>query len=305
MSSKILEEFKIDIEKHLEKTLSQSSYINFFHEVYKYSLLPAGKLFRPLLCLAVAKDTKNSLDNNIFYLSSFVEMHHTYTLMHDDLPAMDDDDSRRGRAASHIRFNEWSALLAGDGLLNASYRCFAKIDSSLTLKLLDYASWALGPKGLILGQALDLSESMNESINNLVLTHRLKTARLIQVCLTVSRALSHPNPSLKDLKEFHRLGDDLGIAFQFLDDLSELSEKELTKHEKEVNPWVHSPQISQEILCKSLERIGDFFQKNKMEVLNEVIENYLKKMRTHITESSDIIKNHVRIDLNPTISRLN
>ncbi len=289
----------------LQKELKANSYQNFFHEVYDYSLLPAGKLFRPLLCSAISLDITKEISPNVLKLATMLEMHHTYTLMHDDLPAMDDDDQRRGRPSSHKKFNEWSALLAGDGLLNASYRLLSQIRTPHLGEIINYISWALGPKGLILGQALDLSGKMNDSIQDLILTHKLKTARLIQVSLVGSLVLSKDDVTLKELKSYHRLGEKLGLAFQFIDDLSELSDKELSEHEKEVNPWLHSPEDSEKVLSDCLMNVENFFTDNQLPTLEKVIDGYLKKMRTHIIESSDIIKNHVRIDLDPTISRLN
>ena len=168
-----------------------------FKEVYEWSLYPPGKLFRPLLALASHLDSCSELSleslthsDNIAYFCSAVEIHHTYTLIHDDLPAMDDDCERRGRPSSHIKFNEWKAILAGDGLLNASYQLLSKISHQELRNLLKVFSWALGPKGLIQGQVLDLSGEMKNSFQNIVHTHKLKTSRLIQVSLLGGHFLS-------------------------------------------------------------------------------------------------------------------
>ena len=160
-----------------------------FQEVYNYSLFPAGKLFRPSLCISIGMDINEvglediPLKSSLAAASAGLEVHHTYTLMHDDLPCMDDDNERRGRASSHIKFNEWMALLGGDGLLNASYRLISLGEHPNTALAVKIFAWATGPKGLILGQVLDLSEEMNESFDKLLRTHELKTARLIQLSL--------------------------------------------------------------------------------------------------------------------------
>jgi geranylgeranyl pyrophosphate synthase len=92
-------------------------------EAYQYVLFPPGKLFRPLLFLNLLED--NGLNPQDYYETAVgLELHHSYTLVHDDLPCMDDDDMRRGRPSAHKKFNEWKAILIGDGLLNLSYQAF-------------------------------------------------------------------------------------------------------------------------------------------------------------------------------------
>ena len=147
-------------------------------EFYNYALFPTGKLFRSKLISAFSKDHNlNTITNNQILLCSSIEAHHTYTLLHDDLPCMDDDDERRGKPSTHIKFGEWQSLLTGDGLLNISYRLLSKIQSRNLNTILSIYSHALGPKGLIHGQVLDLSEEMNNNFSTLLLTHELKTAR--------------------------------------------------------------------------------------------------------------------------------
>ena len=160
-------------------------------DVYLYACLPGGKLFRPHLVWSVLQDlnpelaqsSSLNLDSNHALLSSGVEFHHTYTLLHDDLPSMDNDLLRRGKPCTHIAFAEWQALLAGDGLLNLSYQLLSKIKHPRSNELFRFFSWALGPKGLIHGQVMDLAHEMNESFQNTLRTHELKTARLIQVSI--------------------------------------------------------------------------------------------------------------------------
>ena len=118
------------IEKILSLHLTRSLPHHAIKDVYFYASLPGGKLFRPHLVWSILKDLNptqyldsiQNFNSNHAYLSSAVEFHHTYTLLHDDLPAMDNDLTRRGKPCTHIAFGEWQALLAGDGLLNISYQ---------------------------------------------------------------------------------------------------------------------------------------------------------------------------------------
>ncbi len=292
------------LEKILLDSFNKNTYDNFFKEVYEYSLVPAGKLFRPKLVYAIASDFNNDFSNDHQLLASLVEIHHTYTLMHDDLPSMDDDKTRRGRASSHIKFSEWQALLAGDGLLNTSYSLMAQMETNKLRELLKYVSWCLGPKGLILGQALDLSGEMTKSFSNTRLTHELKTARLIQASLVGSLILCRQDYQLSKYKSLHLFGKHLGLLFQFIDDLTELSEKELSDHESKVNPWPKNNEKCFDQISHSLKYIRRYLSENKTPMLEEIVNEYLKKMKTSLEKSSDIIEGHLNRSLNPAISLL-
>ena len=293
-----------NLEKILLDSFNKYTYDNFFKEVYEYSLVPAGKLFRPKLVYAIASDFNDNFSCDHKLLSSLVEIHHTYTLMHDDLPSMDNDETRRGRASSHVKFGEWQALLAGDGLLNMSYSLMAQMETKKLRELLKYVSWCLGPKGLILGQALDLSGEMTKSFANTRLTHELKTARLIQASLVGSLLLCKNNFEFLKYKDLHLFGKHLGLLFQFIDDLTELSDKELSAHESEVNPWPkHHDQCFKQV-SHSLQYLRRYLRENDTPMLNEIVNEYLKKMKTSLEKSSDIIESHLNRSLDPTISLL-
>ena len=294
---------------NLERHISNEIYENFFSQTYTYSLLPAGKLFRPLLVWAISQDFNKNKDFSDAHqkLASMVEIHHTYTLIHDDMPCMDDDDMRRGRESTHKKFGQWQALLAGDGLLNASYSILAKINSEYLGQLLRYATWTLGPKGLILGQALDLGGVMNNSFEDLILTHTLKTARLIQLCLNGSFLLcedSHIKKSYDNFKSIHKLGQEMGIAFQLLDDLCELEVEKLSKHEDDINPWPKNSKICFERLNKSLNNIDTFYKNFECENLQKVYSIYLEKIKTLLRGSQLNIEKHIKMSLDPILVSL-
>ncbi len=279
-------------------------------EVYTYAVLPGGKLFRPHLVWSVLKDLNpdqylksiSDLNSDHSKLSSAVEFHHTYTLLHDDLPCMDDDLTRRGKPCTHIAFGEWQALLAGDGLLNISYQLLAKINNSRALELMKFFSWALGPKGLIHGQVLDLSQEMTKSFKNTLRTHELKTARLIQVSILGSALISNrPNRSIeKNLWKYSRA---LGINFQLIDDLSELAEKKLSEHELDVNPWLKFPLEAHTHALKGLSDFEGLAVALKLTNTNKIVSDYYTKMLSVIEPQLEVINNHLgnKVDLVPVI----
>jgi geranylgeranyl pyrophosphate synthase len=233
---------KNQLERNLATLLEQCLPHHQFSEVYRYAVLPAGKLFRPKLVLAAfddaGGDTRNlPLNHDLWAFACALEIHHAYTLAHDDLPAMDDDQMRRGRPATHKAYGEWQAILAGDALAIASFRLLSRIKHPAHQLIMAIASHALGPKGLIHGQVMDLSGEMSQSLESLLRTHELKTARLIQLALLGGYALASPHVESAKLKQAWRMGHAIGVVFQLLDDLGELTEKELSPHEKAVNPW--------------------------------------------------------------------
>lgn len=300
------QEIENTLRAHLEHLLPQHK----TREVYKYAVLPGGKLFRPNLVWSVLLDLNSDLYKKSSeqkfsphaLLASAVEFHHSYTLIHDDLPCMDDDTIRRGKACTHLVYGEWQALLAGDGLLNLSYQLLAKSNHPRTLELIRFFAWALGPKGLIHGQVLDLSLEMTQSFENTLRTHELKTARLIQVAILGSAILANPARA-KNEKALWKFSKLLGINFQLIDDLSELAEEQLSEHEISVNPWLHHPEAAHAELTKNLKHFNALASELKLSKTNKIVSEYYKKMLSIITSKQVMIEKHLnkKIDLAPVI----
>ena len=275
-----IEELKTVISSHLNTHLQTLLPRHPIKEAYLYAVLPPGKLFRPLLVAAFGVDNKKDFfqdfqnpwnDHALF--SSFVELHHAYTLVHDDLPSLDNDTIRRNRPSLHHKFGEWKALLVGDGLHAASYRLLAQIKGMPFQNVHRLATWALGPKGLIQGQVLDLMGNQKESFDLSKRIHTLKTARLIQTCLVGSALLF--NSPVFILKKVWRQSLNLGLLFQFLDDLTELSSP-LSKNEEKINPWVHHPnRVAQEV-HRRIAQNRIFISDQPM--LNQITNNYYHKI---------------------------
>ncbi|CBW26133.1 geranyltranstransferase [Halobacteriovorax marinus SJ] len=299
-----------NIETHLELVIPKHN----FSEVYRYGVLPPGKAFRPQLVSAIYADYCNESDHKFLedpktpvnYLASAVEVHHAYTLLHDDLPSMDDDDTRRGKPATHIKFNEWKALLAGDGLQTASFALLAKYGHKNLGLILKFFSWALGPKGLIQGQYLDLSEEMTKGIDELILTHQYKTARLIQTSILLGYWSSSATTDYRTSKQLFRLGHSVGVVFQLLDDLTELVDEQLSQHELAVNPWLTANKdLCFKEIISDLEKIENIITSEELASTKKVLANYFKKIEGLLVEGKTNITKHSEIDLVPVISLLN
>jgi len=189
------------------------------HEAMRYSMQAGGKRLRPVLVLAAADMAGASCD--ALPAAVAVECLHAYSLIHDDMPCVDNSDLRRGRPTSHVRFGEAMALLAGDALLTEAFRIIgtAYADSpALGMKLLGVLSDAASSQRLIGGQVEDiLGEQLDISPSDLDFIHLNKTAALISASLEMG--LLHANPKPTELDAIRRAGRALGLAFQIVDDV--------------------------------------------------------------------------------------
>lgn len=313
MSKTIHDQINENISALLNHYLQKHVGINTFLETYRYSVIPAGKLFRPILaCLAYCDFSNHDPlkmnfrpKDSISLFSSALELHHVYTLMHDDLPCMDDDKMRRGRKASHIQFNQWQALLAGDGLSILSFNLMSQMNIRHAQKLIKIATWTTGPKGLIYGQYLDLSKEMSKSFANVMETHLLKTARLIQLSLLGGQIIAEDQIN-QNSKEIWKFGKSLGIIFQLLDDLDDYLELEDNdqSHEAIINPWINYPLESENLLLKELNVLKRYGE--RLVYTREYINFFLEKSRHKITDLIKETGSKKKVDhLLPTLTSLN
>lgn len=199
----------------------------------RWSLFAGGKRLRPLLLLATAGELGASADV-LLDTACALEMIHTYSLIHDDLPSMDDDDLRRGRPTCHVRFGEAKAILAGDALQTLAFQAIAedeKLSSEVRVRLLGEVARAAGtPDGMIAGQALDLAaESRAVTGLELERIHRLKTGALITCAARSGAIIAGAHAS--ELEAITRYSSALGLLFQITDDLLDVtgSAKDLGK----------------------------------------------------------------------------
>jgi geranylgeranyl diphosphate synthase, type II len=266
----------------LKKSLEKNSSYKELSGVMDYAVLPAGKLFRPKLVQAMALDLVGEVTSDHLHLASAIELHHAYTLVHDDLPAMDNDLIRRGKASTHAQFGEWKAILAGDALLIASFDELNKIEHKNYRRLMKIFAWATGARGLILGQFLDLKANGKQTIADTIRIHELKTARLIQTATLGTHLLSGTG-SAKSFRDFLRLGREIGVSFQLLDDLNELKDPRVSPHEELINPFLVSPTEALQELKKSHQRLRQILTQYKLKNLEVMLGEYFKNNQREIT----------------------
>ncbi len=190
-------------------------------EAMRYSLLAGGKRIRPVLCLATARSLGNDIESCLGAAAA-LEMVHTYSLVHDDLPAMDDDDLRRGMPTSHIQFGEAVAILAGDGLFAEAIRMLAAVEGepARVLEAVNLLAGATGAGGMVGGQYIDVTATDldRDSLRRL---HGLKTGRLIAVSVELALALG--GVAEPDREPYRTFALELGILFQIVDDILDVT----------------------------------------------------------------------------------
>lgn len=238
---KHLEEIQEKIEEILIKYLPQvhSDENKTGVEAARYSFLNGGKRLRPILMYAAYQLMAKDHEEDIIYpYMAAIEMIHTYSLIHDDLPAMDNDDLRRGKPTCHIVYGEANGILAGDTLLNAAYETLfltlnqgVKANASYAqikrgIEAASILSRYSGIEGMIGGQISDVAheEDPNVSIESLLYIHEHKTAALIKACLEAGCVLA--GGTKKDQENFSQIGQDLGLAFQIQDDILDCNSTE-------------------------------------------------------------------------------
>jgi len=210
------------IEENLAKSIViENPYYPKLKEAMLYSLMAGGKRLRPVLALATAEIFGKELQEVLAYACS-IEMIHTYSLIHDDLPAMDNDDYRRGKLTNHKVFGEAMAILAGDALLNLAYENMLKdaltSDNSRKLKAISIIAEYAGALGMIGGQVIDLdSEGKIVDSDKLKAMHRLKTGALIKAPVVSAAIIC--GADVTELKLLSSYAANLGLAFQIKDDI--------------------------------------------------------------------------------------
>ena len=212
------------IENRLDKYFSDyAEKYKIVYDAMKYSVKNGGKRLRPILVLEFCKACNGDLSIALPYACA-VEMIHTYSLIHDDLPCMDDDDMRRGKPSCHIAFGEEYALLAGDALLTMAFEIVSNSTASfeITLKAVREIATKSGVNGMIGGQVMDLlNEGQKTDVNDLKMIHSLKTGALIECsaalgCIAAGADEAHINAAREYAKN-------IGLSFQIMDDILDVT----------------------------------------------------------------------------------
>ncbi len=219
MFPEYLSEVKTLVKDKITKSIGSTNRIE---KAMAYSALADSKMIRAGLVFASAETNKLIAKSSIITLASAVELMHTYSLIHDDLPCMDDDDLRRNQPSSHIKFGEANAVLAGDALQALAYEIIVddiKLSSDNKVKALKLLSEACGKNGMVHGQFLDIENENNDNINQdrLDEIHNLKTGKLIECSVMLGQIGNNLNDDcFKKLKNF---SSKIGLAFQVTDDI--------------------------------------------------------------------------------------
>jgi geranylgeranyl pyrophosphate synthase len=211
---------------HSEFSANSDELLGHLFEAIRYSLLNGGKRVRPLLVYASALAINRAFanDDGLDQVATAVECIHAYSLIHDDLPAMDDDDLRRGHATCHIAFTEATAILAGDALQCLAFELLANVPdlpAERQLAMVRALAAAAGPRGMVGGQAIDLaSVQQSPTLETLEIMHQLKTGALLRAAIKLGAIYAGANN--EQLQRLDRYGRAIGLAFQVQDDILDL-----------------------------------------------------------------------------------
>lgn len=231
MINKILEDYKLMVDGYLENLFSDRQYdYRGIIDAMAYSVLAGGKRIRPVLTLEFGR-LCNIKPEKLLPFACAVELIHTYSLIHDDLPCMDDDDMRRGRPSCHVQFGESTALLAGDGLLTMAFELLTKSDlnDKCKIKAAEILSYNAGIHGMVGGQVLDLAhEGQDVTLEQLDKINAMKTSALIEAACLLGCTTTENEAIINAAKIY---AQNLGRAFQITDDILDVAgnEEELGK----------------------------------------------------------------------------
>ena len=272
MSLSFLSECKEKVFNRIDVLLSDANKIA---SSMRYSALADSKCIRAGLIFASGNLNKEISNSALIDMAASIELMHTYSLIHDDLPAMDNDEIRRGQASSHIKFNEATAILTGDALQALAYENIVsspEITDSQKIESIKALSDACGHKGMILGQQYDLDAEKNE-YNDIKKIHELKTGKLIRVAITM--------PHLGNEKQKNQLivldevGRDLGLAFQIIDDVLEVSSDSSTLGKSNQS----------DLLNKKLTYVTVYGKKTSIDDANTLSDKSISKLKSSFNEN--------------------
>ena len=261
-----------------------------FHPVYEEALgvmlTAGGKRFRPMLLLNIVDAYEPMLYNGALPVALALEMFHTYSLIHDDLPAMDNADLRRGHQTLHKRFDEVTAILAGDALNTDAFYLIAKapLREDVKIKLVELLARDGGSRGMVLGQAIDCYfENRPLDIEQVKILHKNKTAKLIAVSMQMGAVIVGLEKRVQDA--IYDFGIDLGLLFQIQDDIIDETQSEEeagkpTGNDSDKNSFVNLLGLEKSVeeadtLAKDLQRRFEDFDEKLQTALQPLMDKYL------------------------------
>ena len=279
------------MEKKLKKI---SKRVNFFLNRYlskfnsselikpmKYGLFPGGKKVRSKIIFDVGKIFKVK-KKDLIILAASVEVIHAYSLIHDDLPCMDDDDLRRGKPSTHIKFGESTAILAGNSLLTTAFEILSdksfKVDDKIKSNLINLLSRCSGQTGIAEGQYLDLSyEKEKVSLKKILNMELKKTGKLFEFCCVAPLII---NKNKNDLNAFSKLGKNIGLLFQIIDDFIDYKGKTKFAGKKTKKDFKRGK-------ATIISLIG---YKNTVKYANKLKQSIYNKLKLHSNKADELIE---------------
>ncbi|SFV59685.1 Octaprenyl diphosphate synthase / Dimethylallyltransferase / (2E,6E)-farnesyl diphosphate synthase / Geranylgeranyl pyrophosphate synthetase [hydrothermal vent metagenome] len=276
-------------EAYLKANLPQATS---FHPIYEDALRDmlqaGGKRFRPMLLLSVVDAYEPLLYDSALSVAMAVEMLHTYSLIHDDLPAMDDAPLRRGHTTLHVKYDEVTAILAGDALNTDAFHILSKapLRADIKIKLIEILSRDGGSRGMVLGQAIDCYfENTPLTLEQIKTLHTNKTAKLIAASLQMGAVIVGVDRDIQD--ELYSFGLDLGLLFQIQDDIidetcSDEEAGKTTSNDGDKNSFVNllgldGSMAQADALAKDLQRRFDSFDEKLQRALQPLMTKYLNR----------------------------
>lgn len=227
----MLKEILLDGQKIADAALERllppgTQYPPSIHQAMRHSVFAGGKRLRPILCLEAARMIAGTLPDGVDELAAAIEMLHTYSLIHDDLPALDNDDLRRSRPTCHKAFGESTAILAGDALQTTAYEVMARLScaAEARVKIIEELAHGTGTiDGMIGGQVVDIeSEHVKPNLETLEYIHRAKTGALIVSSLLAG--CYYAGAKAVELQRVREFGKAAGLAFQIADDILDVTQ---------------------------------------------------------------------------------
>jgi len=277
-----------NFEQFLIKNLPTSKSIHpHYEEALQNMLRAGGKRFRPALLLGVVNAYNPLMLDSARYAAYAIELLHTYSLIHDDLPAMDDSPLRRGNPTLHVVFDEVTAILVGDALNTYSFEVLANapFSNEIRVKLIRELATNGGLNGMVLGQAIDCYfENKPLKIDDIKILHKNKTAKLIAASLKMGAIIVGREDIAQDLYDF---GIDLGLLFQIQDDILDVTQSseeagKLTNNDEDKNSFVtilgyERAMDEANLLAEKLEQKMDDFDENLRSELSPLLTKYINR----------------------------
>ena len=260
-----------ELEKYLRKQNCEEKVLN---EAMEYSLMAGGKRLRPVLVIATYQLFKDDVEKCMPYAVA-IEMIHNFSLIHDDLPAIDNDDFRHGKLTNHKKFGESTAILAGDALLNNAYITISEdlkksFSEDLTNKIKIFSEFSCAVDRMIAGEYLDTEyEGKKISTNSLEYIHKNKTAALLTLCVRMGAILANCNEN--DLIKLTKYAEKIGLAFQIKDDILSV----------EGNEEILGKPVGNDTKMEKCTYISQYGLKKSKEILSQIINEAVNEINAY------------------------